>query len=79
MLREVRRVLVPEAPLVITFSNRCFPTKVVGAWRVLNEAGHIRLISHYLEASGPWAKVRALRAEKTNPLTDPLSAVITHA
>jgi len=29
VLREVARVLMSGAPVVITFSNRCFPTKAV--------------------------------------------------
>lgn len=79
VLREVRRVLNPGSPLVITFSNRCFPNKVVAAWHVLNETGHVRLICHYLDASGPWAEVRACRAKTANVLSDPLYAVIARA
>ncbi len=34
--REVLRVLEPDAPFVVTFSDRCFPTKgrggLAGAW-----------------------------------------------
>src|SRR6266403_1051364 len=29
VLREVRRALRPGAPVIISFSNRCFPTKAV--------------------------------------------------
>ena len=32
LLREVRRVLRPGAPFVVSFSNRCFPTKAVAVW-----------------------------------------------
>ena len=31
-LSEVRRVLRPGAPFVVSFSNRCFPTKAVAVW-----------------------------------------------
>ncbi|NVO32519.1 class I SAM-dependent methyltransferase [Hymenobacter lapidiphilus] len=31
VLRELARVLRPGAPLVITFSNRCFPSKAIAA------------------------------------------------
>ena len=79
VLREVRRVLVPGAPLVVTFSNRCFPTKVVAAWRILDEPGHVRLISHYLGASGPWDGVRACKVTTRGVLADPLVAVIARA
>ncbi|MDP2702709.1 MAG: methyltransferase domain-containing protein, partial [Candidatus Rokubacteria bacterium] len=34
VFREVRRVLRPGAPLIVSFSNRCFPDKAVALWRV---------------------------------------------
>ena len=49
---EVARVLQPGAPFVVTFSNRCFPTKAVRAWRALDDAGHAALVSSYAEAAG---------------------------
>ncbi|MGH3087767.1 MAG: class I SAM-dependent methyltransferase, partial [Rubrobacteraceae bacterium] len=41
VLREVGRVLKPKAPLIITFSNRCFPEKAVAVWHTLDDAGHM--------------------------------------
>src|SRR5215470_1232993 len=32
LFREVHRVLRPGAPFVVSFSNRCFPTKAVADW-----------------------------------------------
>jgi SAM-dependent methyltransferase len=49
---DVRRVLRPGAPVVVSFSNRCFPTKAVAIWRSLDGAGHARLVSLYLERAG---------------------------
>src|SRR4051812_21266259 len=49
VLREVGRVLKVSAPLVITFSNRCFPTKVVAIWLQLDDQGHVRLVQRYLK------------------------------
>ena len=39
VLREVGRILKVGAPLAITFSNRCFPTKAVEIWHRLDDAG----------------------------------------
>src|SRR5205823_755958 len=39
VLREIRRALRPGAPIVISFSNRCFPTKAVAIWRSLDDQG----------------------------------------
>ena len=38
VFREVRRVLRPGAPFVVSFSNRCFPTKAVAIWQVVRRA-----------------------------------------
>ena len=35
VLREVARVLRPGGVVAVTFSNRCFPTKAVAIWRML--------------------------------------------
>lgn len=45
VLRETARVLRPGAPLVVTFSNRCFPTKAVAAWHALDDAGRCTLVA----------------------------------
>ena len=50
--REVMRTLRPGAPLVITFANRCFPTKAVAIWQALDDAGHGRLVELYLRRAG---------------------------
>ncbi|MDT0630380.1 methyltransferase domain-containing protein [Rubrivirga sp. S365] len=49
---DVARVLRPGAPFVVTFSNRCFPTKAVLAWRSLDDAGHAALVSSYVDEAG---------------------------
>jgi SAM-dependent methyltransferase len=49
---EVRRVLTPGAPFIISFSNRCFPTKAVAIWRALGSDGHAALVRLYLERAG---------------------------
>lgn len=52
VLREVARVLRPRAPIVISFSNRCFWTKAVAVWRALDDNGHARLVETYLNHAG---------------------------
>jgi len=74
---EVRRVLRPGAPFVISFSNRCFPTKAVAIWRALNIAQHATLVSLYASRAG-FASVEAkLLAHGGDG--DPLVAVIARA
>ncbi len=49
---EVRRVLVPGAPFIVSFSSRCFPTKAVAIWQALDTEGQAALIRRYLERAG---------------------------
>jgi SAM-dependent methyltransferase len=52
VLRDLARVLRPGAPLVISWSNRCFPTKAVAIWRGVGPRGHAQLIDLYLQRAG---------------------------
>ncbi|MEK7214921.1 MAG: methyltransferase domain-containing protein, partial [Chloroflexota bacterium] len=54
VFREVRRVLQPGAPFVLTFSNRCFPTKAVAIWRAGGDQEHLRLLALYFGLGGGW-------------------------
>jgi len=78
VLREVGRVLKPGAPLVITFSNRCFPTKAVAIWGRLDDAGHQKLVARLLAESGHWEGVTALDRSPRG-WGDPLFAVVGRA
>ena len=50
----------PGAPLVITFSNRCFPTKAIALWHHLDDEGHVALVAQWLRDSGAFADVTTL-------------------
>jgi hypothetical protein len=52
VFKELARVLRPGAPLVVTFSNRCFPDKAVYAWQALDDNGHVALVQQYFAAGG---------------------------
>jgi SAM-dependent methyltransferase len=77
VLAEVRRALRPGSPLIVSFSNRCFPTKAVAIWRSLDTAGHARLVRLYLDRAG-FADVEALMLADGRT-SDPLVAVIGRA
>ena len=67
-------VLRPGAPVVITFSNRCFPTKAVAIWQALDGPDQCRLVELYLRRAGfPAVESRTLRDGRRG---DPLWAVI---
>ena len=73
VFREVLRVLKPGAPLVVTFSNRCFPTKAVAIWQA-EGIDNADLVSLYLHRAGfdPVAAERLLARDRGG---DPLWAV----
>ena len=74
VMREVLRVCRPDAPFIVTFSNRCFPTKAVFAWQSLDDAGHLQLVAAYLREAG-WQDVQML--DRTAPRApEPLLAVV---
>ncbi len=52
VFRELARVLRPGAPLIITFSHRCFPTKAVAIWQALDAPDQQRLVSVCLSRAG---------------------------
>lgn len=79
VLRGLGRVLKPGAPVIITFSNRCFPTKAVAVWQELDDAGHMRLVEQYLRGAGNWQDIQNLDRSPRRMFSDPLYAVIGHS
>ena len=76
VLREVGRVLKGGAPVAITFSNRCFPTKAVEIWHRLDDAGHMRLVEGYLQEAGNLRGIHSLDRSPGRLFSDPLYAVV---
>ena len=71
---SLANVLRPGAPVAITFSNRCFPTKAVAIWQALDGPDQCRLVELYLRRAGfPTVESRTLRDGRRS---DPLWAVI---
>ncbi len=71
---EVARVLRPGAPVIVSFSNRCFPTKAVAVWRALDGRGHADLVALYLGNAGFQRIGRHLLCDGS--FGDPLTAVV---
>ncbi|KNY20735.1 methyltransferase domain-containing protein [Methylobacterium sp. ARG-1] len=75
VLSEIARVLRPGAPVVISFSNRCFPTKAVAIWSALDGTGHAQLVQLYLQRAG-FARLEARVLKPEGGAGDPLTAVL---
>lgn len=78
VLAEAARVLRVGAPLVITFSNRCFPTKAVHGWLSTDDVGRCDIVAAYIEATGLLDEPVATLQTPSRPdyLGDPLYAVV---
>jgi SAM-dependent methyltransferase len=63
VLSDLRRCLRPGGPVVISFSNRCFPTKAVAVWLALGGRDHQKLVALYLSEAG----FGGIEAEETVP------------
>lgn len=79
VLHDLGRVLVPGAPVVITFSNRCFPSKAVAVWHTLSDRGRLELVGRYLAAAGNWEGTQLLDRSPNPGRGDPLYAVVASA
>ena len=79
VLRDTARTFKPNAPLIVTFSNRCFPTKAIAAWHALDDRGRMALVARFFLEAG-WHDIQVLDRSPKNALArDPLFAVIGRA
>ncbi len=76
VFRDVCRVLKPDAPFIITYSNRMFPKKAVRIWHALDDRERAALITSYFKYAGGFGEAttedRTIGSAGAN---DPLFAV----
>jgi SAM-dependent methyltransferase len=68
---DCRRVLREGGVCIVSFSNRCFPTKAVRVWLSTTDHGHRILVRRYLERGG----LRDVVDEEMPTPDDPLYVV----
>ncbi len=76
VLREVGRVLKVGASTIISFSNRCFPSKAVAVWHRLDDRDRMKLVERYLLEAGNFQNIRSLDRSPRRLYSDPLYAVV---
>ena len=76
VLKDAARVVKVGGPIVISFSDRCFPTKAVFAWLSSNDTGRKRLVQDWLAQSERWEQIQVFDRGQRRPLGDPLYAVV---
>jgi hypothetical protein len=67
-------VLRPGGQFIVSFSNRCFPTKATYLWHGTDDAGHVALVRLYFERSG-WGGIEAFDLSPRPGRSDPLFLV----
>jgi SAM-dependent methyltransferase len=79
VFREVGRVLRDGAPLVLTYSNRMFPTKAVRVWMALGDRDRALLVGTYFDDAGCFGNVSAAECTAGREgYNDPLFGVWAH-
>jgi len=62
---EMQRVLKPGGRAIMSFSNRCFPTKVISIWSSTGDADHVWIVGSYFHYTEGFGKPQS--EEITNP------------
>ena len=57
VFEEMNRVLKTGGTAHMAFSNRCFPTKVIGPWMEMSDEQRRKWVGGYFWASGGWDNV----------------------
>ena len=70
---DVARVLRPGGQFVVTFSNRCFPSKAIKGWLANDDMGRLAIVRAYFEGSGAFEAPTMARCNPGAP-GDPLYA-----
>jgi len=70
MFQEMHRILKPGGVALMSFSNRCFPTKAVAMWLQADDIGRLTIVASYFHYAATWKTIEALDL-KGDPLPTP--------
>jgi len=77
--QEINRILKPGGVLIVTFSNRMFPTKAVRIWRMSSDEGRLEIVASYMKEAGNFENIRSgfVNPEQSPP-ADPIFSVVSN-
>ena len=65
------RILKPGGIALMSFSNRCFPTKAIAMWLQADDIGRLTIVASYFHYSAIWSSIEAFDLkEKQSPATN---------
>jgi len=75
VMKEVSRVLKPGGTAIMSFSNRCFPTKAVAIWTATGDLDHVWIVGAYYHFAGGFEPPAAEDISPNPGKTDPMYVV----
>jgi SAM-dependent methyltransferase len=88
VFNDIGRILKPNGQFITSFSNRCFPTKVIGKWLKMNEKQRVEWIANYFLLTNTYFDTNTVRAysffddtflpTSENEFSDPMYIVLGH-
>jgi SAM-dependent methyltransferase len=74
VFQEIHRILRPGGIALMSFSNRCFPTKAVAMWLQADDIGKLTIVASYFHYSAAWSTIEALDLKEVQELPQRPSA-----
>jgi len=75
IFQEMQRVLKPGGLAVMSFSNRCFPTKAISIWTQTGDPDHIWIVGSYFHYAGGFNPAKAEDISANPGRSDPMYVV----
>ena len=60
IFQEIHRILRPGGLALMSFSNRCFPSKAVNMWLQTDDIGRMSIVGSYFHYAAKWKTIEAL-------------------
>ena len=74
---DVGRLLRPEGPFIVTFSNRMFPTKAISLWQMASEQQRPEIVKRYFAEARTFENIELIdHSRRAGVPSDPIWAVV---
>ena len=74
VFQEMHRILRPGGVCLMSFSNRCFPTKAIAMWLQADDISRLTIVASYYHYSAKWSSIEALDLKDTQQVPERPSA-----